>query len=41
MCYGLDTIEDRKLAYEMATYHKIKMHLGKLDEVQAKIGWTG
>lgn len=25
MCYGLDNIETRKLAYETATYYKLKI----------------
>ncbi|GBP43106.1 hypothetical protein EVAR_96368_1 [Eumeta japonica] len=39
MCYGLDTIECRKLAYEMAVYYNLKIPKNWEDKKMAGIDW--
>lgn len=39
MCYGLDTVECRKLAYEMAVYYKLNIPKNWEDKKMAGIDW--
>lgn len=39
MCYGLDTIETRKLAYEMASFYKLEMPKNWIEKRMAGVDW--
>ncbi|KAF2886048.1 hypothetical protein ILUMI_20127, partial [Ignelater luminosus] len=39
MCYGLDTLETRRLAYEMAKYHNLKIPKVWVERQMAGIDW--
>lgn len=39
MCYGLDTIETRKLAYEMTVFQNLEMPQNWKDKKMAGVDW--